>query len=140
MKAKSAKQKGKELERWWLNEILGVYPDAKIQPGSGTGKRKSDVVFGNWSSECKNEKRLRFRRAAEQIRKDAMGYRLESIIWHPPFRPLEDSVAIIPATEFKRLLKIEKDNLGREIILDKYEIKNNLEKAIYYLKKVIKNL
>lgn len=138
MRPKSAHAKGKELERWWRDQMRTVYPEAEV---IGKEKmRKSDVRFGEYISECKNTKKFDWKSAADQVRRDSLGYSKESIIWHPPQRPLDDSIAIIPALELKRLLEIEKNSRGREEILDKWQIKNNLEKAVYHLKKVIKEI
>ncbi|MEK6882159.1 MAG: hypothetical protein AABY22_21255 [Nanoarchaeota archaeon] len=140
MKPKSAIAKGKILENYLVDLIKQVYPEAHRQPGSGSGKHRGDVVFGNWTVQCKNTKNFNFKEAVAEVKKDAMGYRKELIVWHKQNTPLDDSVAIVNINDFMDLLKSEKNNQSSDEILDKYSIKSNLEKGIFFLKKVVKNL
>ena len=131
-------QKGKALEQWWFEQIKQIYSD--VQNIAKSKKRKSDISFGNWITECKNTKNFSFKEAAEQVKRDSLGWRKESILWHPHATPMEKSVVIINSMDFMELLKSEKNNQSSNEILDKYSIKSNLEKGIFFLKKVVKNL
>lgn len=131
-------QKGKALEQWWFEQIKQIYSD--VQNIAKSKKRKSDISFGNWITECKNTKNFSFKEAAEQVKRDSLGWRKESILWHPHATPMEKSVVIINSMDFVELLKSEKNNQSSDEILDRYSIKSNLEKGIFFLKKVVKNL
>lgn len=134
-------QKGKELENYVASVIKTIDPTATRQIGSGSGKAKGDIHTNiGWTIECKNTKRFDFYGASEQVKKEAMGYQKEAIIWHPKNRPMSESVVILNIQDFVELLKSGKDNENREEILDKYQIKNNLEKAVYHLKQVIREV
>lgn len=143
MSVKSNIQKGKELENYVCDKLAshGIDPRATRQPGSGNGKRKGDINTDiGWAIECKNTKAFRFKDAADQVARDGMGYNKECIVWHPPQRPLDSSVVIINFQDFLDLLKYYKDHQGRETILDKYQVKRNLERAVFHLKEVVKDL
>lgn len=140
---KSRIKKGKDLEDHVAQKLIdyGIDKHADRQIGSGSGKRKGDVRnYCGWTIECKNTKSFQWKKAADQVRRQAMGYEKEVIIWHPPQRPLDDSVAIISLHDFLDLIKFQADHKGRTDILDKYQIKTNLERAVYHLKQVIKEL
>ncbi len=143
MNPRSAIQKGKELENFVAEQLqsYGLDIKAKRQIGSGSGKAKGDISTDmGFTIECKNTKRFDWKSAADQVRREAMGYQKEMIIWHPPQRPMDDSVAIVNVHDLFFLLKFWKDHQNRETILDKYSIKNNLERAVMHLKNVIKEL
>jgi len=141
MKPQSAKKKGKEFEKWFSDFIREVFPNAQPQIGSGSGLKKGDIAnTGNYAFELKNQKKLRLLDAMKQAERESLGYQRWILVWHPPQQPMENSVAILPITDLKELLKIEKNSKSTEDILDKWQIKTNLEKAIYFLKKVVKNL
>lgn len=143
MNPKSAIQKGKELENF-VAELLvksGIDRQASRQIGSGNGKKKGDIATSiPWTIECKNTKTLKWKEASEQVKREAMGYQKEVVIWHPPHKPLDQSIAIININDFIELLERAKNQERAETILDKYQIKNNLEKAVYHLKQVVKEL
>lgn len=143
MSIKSNLQKGKDLENFvadLLNQY-GIDTRAIRQKGSGSGKAKGDIhTDAGFTIECKNTKRFDWKSAADQVKREAMGYQKEMIIWHPPQRPMDESVAIVNVHEIMFLLKFWKDHQGREGILDKFTIKNNLEKAVFHLKNVVKEL
>lgn len=143
MSAKSNIAKGKELEKFVRDLLIshGLDSRAERTPGSGNGNRKKGDVDNNlgWCIECKNSKNFRWAETAKQVAREAMNHQKEVIIWHPPNRPLGDSIAIINIDEFINFLKIKKDYTPKEDILDRWAIKNNLEKAVYYLRRVIKD-
>jgi len=143
MKPKSAIQKGKDLENYVAEQLSAHDVDimAKRQTGSGNGKKKGDIHTSlGWTIECKNTKNFNWKSAAEQVARESMGYQKEVIVWHPPKKPLGDSIAIINLEEFIEFLKFKKDHAQSDDILDKYQIKNNLDRAVYHLKQVVKNL
>lgn len=143
MSIKSNKAKGKELESFVADKLKssGLDLQAIRQIGSGSGLRKGDIHNSlGWCFECKNVGRFNWEEAAKQVRREAMGYQKEVIIYHPKNKPLADSVAIINLDDFIDLLAVEKNNQNTGQILDRYEIKSNLEKAVMYLKKVVRNL
>jgi len=141
MKPRSAIQKGKELEFYVAEEISKIDPSATRQIGSGNGKRKGDIANTlGWCIECKNTRRFDWKSAAEQVKREALGYAKEAIIWHPPNKPLDHSVAIINLSDFLELLASHKNQETREEILDRYQVKNHLEKAAFHLKQIIKDM
>ncbi|MEK6878944.1 MAG: hypothetical protein AABY22_05015 [Nanoarchaeota archaeon] len=139
----NSSQKGKALEDFVAQRLidLGIDPNAYRQHGSGNGKKKGDVQNNSgWTFECKNSKNFNWRKTTDQVQREAMGYNKEVIIWHPPQKALGESIAVIAAEDFFTLLKFFVDHKDRVEILDKYSIKNNLEKAIFHLKQVTKEL
>ena len=143
MNPKSAIQKGKLLEEHVAQRLvsLGIDPRADRQIGSGNGKRKGDIATDvGVTFECKNTKTMKGSEAAKQVREASLGYQSEALVWHPPNRPLADSIAIISLEDFLTLLKFKKDHQGRGEILDKYQVKSHLEKAVFHLKQVSKEL
>ena len=127
-------QKGKALEQWWLQQVKQVYLEAENIAKSK--KRKSDVSFGNWITECKNTKNFSFKDAAEQVKRDSLGYRKESILWHPHATPMEKSVVIMNCLDFIELLKGERREMNDLDKIPKWE----LSKLREMLRKVEKYL
>jgi hypothetical protein len=143
MNPKSSIEKGKELERFVAEKFNGSGLDfrAKRQPGSGNGKSKGDIDNDlGWCIECKNEKRFNWKEAAKQVEREAMGHQKEAICWHPPFKPLDNSVIIININDFIDILVKVKNSRKSGEILDKWQIKNNLDRAIYHLKQVVRDI
>ncbi len=143
MNPQSAIQKGKELEKYVVDELgaHGLDNRATRQPGSGNGLRKGDVNNDlGWCIECKNTKNFKYKEAAEQVRREGMGFQKEVIIWHPPGRPLGDSIAIINMHDFFDLLKDVKDGRGKGEILETYQVKRHLEQAIFHLRSIKNDL
>lgn len=143
MNPQSKIQKGKEFEEFiaGLLRSYGIDIRARRQKGSGSGLLKGDIDNDiGWCYEAKNHKHFNWKSAAEQVKREAMGYQKEAIFWHPPFRSFDDSVTIINIHDFMELLKFIKDHQGRDEILDKWQIKDALDKAVFNLKRVIKNL
>lgn len=141
MKAKSAHQKGKLLESYVADRISHLDPQAVRQIGSGSGHRKGDIHNSlGLCIECKNTKVFNLKATLAQVRREAMGYQEEVIIWHPPQKPLADSIVVLGLDFFITLLEARQNGMAKEDILDKYEVKNNLQKAIHHLKQVDKNL
>ena len=136
MLPKSSIAKGKILENFLVDLVKQVYPEAHRQPGSGSGKNRGDVVFGNWTAQCKNTKNFNWKEAAAEIRKDAMGYRKELVVWHKQNTPLDDSVAIININDFIELLKGERRGTNDLDKIPKWE----LSKLRELLKRVEKYL
>lgn len=112
MTIQSNKAKGKELESFVADKLKssGLDPQAIRQIGSGSGLRKGDIHNSlGWTFECKNVGRFNWKEAAEQVKREGMGYQKEVVIYHPKNRPLDDSVAIINFNDFIDLLKAERD-------------------------------
>lgn len=143
MNPRSAIQKGKELENYVAQQLVvkGIDRQATRQIGSGNGRAKGDIQTScGWTIECKNTKSFQWRAAAEQVKREGMGYQREMIVWHPPQRPLGDSIAIVDLDVLLELIASYERNKGATEILDKYQIKNNLDRAIHHLKQVVKDL
>ena len=141
MKATSAIQKGRALENYVADRLKHLDPQAIRQIGSGSGKRKGDIHNNlGLCIECKNTKTFNWKSTAEQVRREAMGYQEEIIIWKPPQKPLADSIVVLGLDFFIDLLEARQNNLAKEDILDKYQVKSNLQRAIHHLKQVDKNL
>jgi len=140
---KTSIEKGKLLERF-VAELLrnsGLDPRARRQVGSGNGLKKGDIDNNiGWCIECKNTKTFNWKSTAEQVARESMNHQKEVIIWHPPNRPFDDSIAIINVNEFIDLLVKVQNSRDKEDILDKYQIKSHLEKATYHLKQVYKDV
>ena len=106
--AKTRIQKGKDLENFVAQKLrdAGIDNNAKRQIGSGNGKFKGDISTTiPWCIECKNSKTFNWKSTAEQVEREAMGHEKEVIIWHPPQKPLDNSIAIININDFIDLLK-----------------------------------
>ena len=143
MMPRSAIQKGKELENFVVEKIRtsGLDIHAKRQEGSGNGLKKGDIYTAlDWTIECKNTKNFNYKEAAAQVQRESMGYQHEAIIWHPPQRPLGDSIVIINIDEFIDLLKQKQKGMSRDEIFNKREFKYNLEKLCFHAKQVIKEM
>lgn len=143
MSARSNIQKGKELENYVADQLAtrGIDVRAARQIGSGNGKRKGDISTDiGWTFECKNTKAFRWSDAAAQVAREAMGYGKEGVVWHPPGKPMDQSIVIINVQDFLEMLKFVKDHAGREEILDKYQVKRHLEQISFHAKQIIKDL
>jgi hypothetical protein len=144
MNPQSAIQKGKELEKYVRDLLISNGLDARAErtPGSGNGNRKKGDIDNNlgWCFECKNSKTMRWAETAKQVAREAMGHQSEVVVWHPPQKPMGDSVAIINISEFIELLKVKKNYTPKEDILDRWSVKHNLEVAVNALRKVIKDV
>ena len=108
MTPQSALAKGKELEKYivqWLKES-GLDDRAARNPGSGNGLRKGDVDNDlGLSIECKNTKSFQIEKSFLQADRQSLGYLNPVLIWHPPQKPLSDSLVVITLHHFEELLK-----------------------------------
>jgi hypothetical protein len=140
----SPKAKGALLESYVRDLLISSKLDSRAErsPGSGNGNRKKGDIDNNigWCFECKNTKRLNWLEAAKQVEREAMAHQSEVIVWKPPQKPLEASVAIISLQDFIELLKAKKSNADKGDILDRWSIKHNLEVAVSALRKVINDV
>ena len=124
-KIQTARQRGKELENFVADKLKssGLDPQAIRQIGSGSGLRKGDIHNSlGWTFECKNVGRFNWEEAAKQVRREAMGYQKECIVYHPKNRPLDDSVAIININDFIELLKGERRGTNDLDKIPRYEL------------------
>jgi len=117
MNPKSAHQKGKQLEDWVVQRLIlsGLDKRAYRQKGSGSGLDKGDI----WNDlgicfECKNTKAYPSNATFKQVKREAMGYQKEVVVWHPPQKPLDDSRVIINWYYFEELLKRAKEPALKE--------------------------
>lgn len=138
MNPKSAIQKGKDLENY-VAELLvksGIDRHASRQIGSGNGKKKGDIATAiPWTIECKNTKTFKWKEASEQVKRESMGYQKEVVIWHPPQKPLDQSICIININEFIELLEgVKKPTIERNDRQYRYK----LERTVACLKDLIK--
>lgn len=144
MSAISNIRKGKELEAFVRDRLISKGLDSRAErtPGSGNGNRKKGDIDNDlgWCFECKNTKKMQWGEAAKQVEREAMGHQQEVIVWHPPQRPLEASVAIINLDDFIDLLVAKKSNAAKADILDRWSVKHNLEIAVGALRRVIKDV
>lgn len=139
MKPTSAIQKGKILENFVVEELRlkGFESQAHRNPGSGSGLRKGDIGNGlGICFECKNTAQPNLGVTLRQVNRESMGTQEPVVVWHMPNTPLADSKVIIDWHFFLDLLMARKNNASREDILDRYTIKNHLDKAIFHLKQV----
>lgn len=116
MKPQSAKAKGRELEKYLVQLMRdkGLDRRAAHTPGSGNGLDKGDIWNElGWCFEAKNTKKAPGKAEFEQVRREAMGYQKEVIVWHRPATSMDESVAIINILDFLDLLKIVKDKQTR---------------------------
>jgi hypothetical protein len=142
MTPKSKIQKGKLLEKYIAGRLtdLGIDSRAERQIGSGSGLKKGDVSNNlGWCIEAKNTKNFEWSKTSKQVRREAMGYQKECIVWKPPRRPMGDSMAIILFEDFLELLKSQKENEGKEEILDKYVIMRQIDRAKYIINDIMKD-
>lgn len=112
MNPKSAIAKGKELEDFIVSKLRnsGLDPRAVRNPGSGNGKMKGDINNGlGLTIECKNTKKCPGKAEFAQLRREAMGYGVEVMVWHPPKFSLEDSVVLLNINDFLEFLKRAKE-------------------------------
>jgi predicted AAA+ superfamily ATPase len=143
IKRRSAVVKGKIFEDFvaGLIKSKGIDPNAVRQIGSGSGLAKGDIRSTvNWNIECKNTKVFNWKKASEQTKKDAFGYKKECVIWHPNGVPMDQSIVIMNVHDFMDLLLKEKLAAGSDTILEQREIKYHLDQVVNHLKKVIKDL
>lgn len=138
-KIQTARQRGKDLENFVADKLKssGLDPQAIRQIGSGSGLRKGDIHNSlGWTFECKNVGRFNWEEAAKQVRREAMGYQKEAIIYHPKNRPLDDSVAIININDFMELLKGERREMNDISKIPKYlvnKVREELRQLLKYL-------
>lgn len=107
MKIQSAIAKGKQLENFIVEELRssGLDTRAMRNPGSGNGKNKGDVWNDlNLAFEAKNTKNFHINQFFEQATKQGLGTQHPVVVWHPPHKPLEDSIVVINWYHFKDLL------------------------------------
>jgi len=143
MLGKSSVQKGKLLENYVVELLHSSDLDARARrtAGSGCGIEKGDInnCLG-LNIECKNTKNFAFPNFWRQTIRDADRQHADPVlIWHPPLLPMENCAAIVEIGFLFDLLKARKSNAAKADILDRWSIKNNLEKAVYYLRQVIKD-
>lgn len=138
MNPKSAIQKGKDLENYVADLLVksGIDRHASRQIGSGSGKKKGDIATSiPWTIECKNTKTFNWKSASEQVKREAMGYQKEAIVWHPPNRPMDQSIVILNINDFITLLEGSK---MPTIERNDRQYRYKLERAISCLKDLIK--
>lgn len=141
MKTQSAKAKGRELENFVVQKLRqrGLDSRATRNPGSGSGKQKGDI----WNSlglciECKNTKKAPGKEEFEQVRREAMGYQTEVIIWHPPKMPMEESKVILNINDFLDLIEKsrEKPNTetpDKQFKWDLIQLRNSIKRVEKYI-------
>ncbi len=142
MLTQSAKAKGRDLENF-VAQLLrdsGLDQRASRNPGSGSGKQKGDI----WNAlgltiECKNTKKAPGKQEFEQVRREALGYGIETIIWHPPQVSLDESKVIINIHDWIELLKKSKQSIAIGDRPNK-QIKLKLEFAKRAIHELIKEL
>lgn len=109
MKPRSAKAKGKLLEKWLAERLrhTGLDPMARPEIGSGSGRFKGDIATKlPITFECKNTKNFQSKAYLAQAEKAAMGYQEAVVVWHPPMTPLEGSKVFMSWSLFESLLKM----------------------------------
>ena len=143
MKPRSNIQKGKALENEMANLLVsyGIDKTAMRQVGSGSGLRKGDIHNSiGLTIECKNTKTFNWKAAAEQVKKESLGYGTEVIIWHPPQKPLDDSVAIINVHYYFELLKKSQEPKTAASLAENKAIRWKLQNLIRSAKEVLNEL
>lgn len=121
MKAKSAIEKGKRLEKFICQQIedMGLGKSVRT-PGSGSGGKKGDIFSGlDFLLECKNEAQTNFLPNIDQSRRDCEKGNFYKEKWclitrdprHPEF---ERIYATIDLWEFLKLLKRNAEPMVKE--------------------------
>src|SRR3990167_1033189 len=108
MKPRSAKAKGKLLEKWLAERLRHTGLDSMARPeiGSGSGKFKGDIATKlPLTFECKNTKNFQAMAYLRQAEEAGMGYQDAVVVWHPPQTSLEDSKVFINWDLFEKLIK-----------------------------------
>ncbi len=135
MNPRSAIQKGKDFENFIAEKLRnsGVDRTARREIGSGSGLLKGDISTTlDWCFEAKNTKTFNWKSASEQVKRESLGRKKEVILWHPPNKPMDDSVAIININDFIDLLKGEQG--------EHYQTRNDIDSMILKLKEIKKRL
>lgn len=143
MNTSSAKNKGRALENFVVQKLRqsGLDPRASRNPGSGSGLQKGDV----WNSlgftiECKNTRKAPGKAEYAQVEREAMGYSIGILIWHPPAVSLEDSRVIMNINDWLDLVKKSKDKPNIEMPGKDLAYKlRNARRAFMELEKELKN-
>lgn len=142
MKPKSAIAKGKELEKWIISRLKASRLDNRAHrtPGSGSGLQKGDVANDlNLAIEAKNTKTFSssyWKQAKEQTKLSQRTV----LVWHPPQKPMDDSLVMIDWYFFEELLKHWRKETHSEIQEPDRETKWLLENMVKTAKKLIKKL
>lgn len=93
-------KKGKLLETWIVQWLHNKKLDEKAirTPGSGNGRFRGDIYTPQLPVviEAKNHKAPRIAQWIEQAESQTFGYAPWVVIWHPPGKAMESSVAVIP--------------------------------------------
>ena len=108
MKPRSAKAKGKLLEKWVAEQLRhsGLDPMARPEIGSGSGTFKGDIATKlPLTFECKNTAKFSPAAFYRQADEAAMGYQDPIVIWHPPQTPMGSSKVMMSWDMFIRLAK-----------------------------------
>jgi len=139
MKAKTAIQKGKELENWIVERLRlsGLDTRAYRQKGSGSGLNKGDIWNNlNLCIEAKNQKNIQ-KKWFKQAEKESLGTQEPILVWHPSQEPLENSKVFLNWDYFEKLLKQTKEpemkNIDRTVAW-------KIRTAINALKSLLKEL
>lgn len=140
MLPKSSIAKGKELEKWIIQELKLSKLDQRAyrNPGSGSGVAKGDVDNAlGLCIECKNQRNFS-PSWYQQAEKESMGTQEPIIVWHPPQTPLGASMVFISWDYFKRLLLKSKE--PPKINEPSKELKCRLQRFVEYGKDLLKEL
>ena len=110
MQPKSAIKKGKELERAIERDLRqsGIDPNARRNPGSGSGLAKSDIYVPRIgaSIECKNTKTIGLGAWRQAVRDAKKGHTVPILIWKPPYASTDDSLFVAEWWWVKTILKM----------------------------------
>lgn len=107
MNIKSAIAKGKQLENWIVERlrITGLDSRAMRNPGSGNGLNKGDIWNDlNLCIEAKNTKNFHINEFLQQATRESLGTQEPIVVWHPPQKPLEDSIVVMRWSYLEELL------------------------------------
>ena len=140
MKPTSAIQKGKELEKFIIQELKSSNLDRRAyrNPGSGSGLAKGDVDNSlGLCIEAKNQRNFS-PRWYQQAEKESMGTQEPIVVWHPSQVPLEASMVFITWDYFKKLLIKSKE--PPSVKEPSRELKWRLQRLIESAKSVIREL
>ena len=140
MKTSSAKDKGRELEKWVVQRLKekGLDDRAIRTPGSGNGLDKGDVANNlGWNIECKNWKVPDISTWMKQSLKDAGLHQKPLIVWHPAKVPLGNSLAILYAEDFLDL--VIKSRMPKDFG-NQRELSYKFRRLITDLKSILKEL
>lgn len=145
MNPKSAREKGKRLEKFIIQQLeeTGVDDMASRTPGSGSGKRKGDIWTKiGWTIEAKHEKHPQWWKNIDQAKEQAKRSNFNMDNWvlilnDPRQAEFQSVYAVIDFWKLLELIKLSQNPISKE---PDREMKYNLEKLKSICNALLKRL